>query len=389
MVKTPRTRHSKAQREPVTIELEPGEVSRVADEDADDVDGRRRRRRADAGAGEPPAALRKRQPTAESSRDAGSAQPTDERRPHDEIPLRPGAAEPAFAETEASRAGYDFAGNDAAEAEPAPRMRRDARRCPRRPPSASRSARGSGIAAGLIGGVVALAAGGLLQFAGLLGAPGLARRRTPALGGVEAEIAALKTEIAAPQGHSAAAARRVSGQGRRPLAGAGSGQDRCRLAAAGGRVRRRRRKCRASGARRQDQGDRDGDRRPRPGPAAHRRPKSRPINEKIAGVEALAKAAGEAGSADDGRLGALEQSLSRAVRQGRRAGRAAEDRARHRRVGAEVGDRARRAVPGGNRDLCRRRSRCARTRRAARLCRKGRRRPAPTSWPRPTPRPMR
>ena len=34
------------------------------------------------------------------------------------------------------------------------------------------------------------------------------------------------------------------------------------------------------------------------------------INEKIAGVEALAKAAGEAGSAVDGRLGALEQSLS-------------------------------------------------------------------------------
>jgi hypothetical protein len=34
------------------------------------------------------------------------------------------------------------------------------------------------------------------------------------------------------------------------------------------------------------------------------------INEKVAGVEALAKAAGEAGSAVDSRLGALEQSLS-------------------------------------------------------------------------------
>ena len=32
MVKTPRTRHSKPQREPVTIELEPGEVSRLSGE---------------------------------------------------------------------------------------------------------------------------------------------------------------------------------------------------------------------------------------------------------------------------------------------------------------------------------------------------------------------
>ncbi|TIW92222.1 MAG: phage tail protein, partial [Mesorhizobium sp.] len=34
MVKTPKMRHSKSRREPVTIELEPGAVSRVADEDA-------------------------------------------------------------------------------------------------------------------------------------------------------------------------------------------------------------------------------------------------------------------------------------------------------------------------------------------------------------------
>ncbi|MER9600223.1 phage tail protein, partial [Mesorhizobium sp. M0244] len=32
MVKTPKMRHSKSRREPVTIELEPGAVSRVADE---------------------------------------------------------------------------------------------------------------------------------------------------------------------------------------------------------------------------------------------------------------------------------------------------------------------------------------------------------------------
>src|SRR5690606_20370942 len=34
MVKTPRTRHSKQHRQPVTIELDPGEVSRVADGDS-------------------------------------------------------------------------------------------------------------------------------------------------------------------------------------------------------------------------------------------------------------------------------------------------------------------------------------------------------------------
>ncbi|RVB99487.1 phage tail protein, partial [Mesorhizobium sp. M7A.F.Ca.AU.001.01.1.1] len=34
MVKTPKMRHSKSRREPVTIDLEPGAVSRIADEDA-------------------------------------------------------------------------------------------------------------------------------------------------------------------------------------------------------------------------------------------------------------------------------------------------------------------------------------------------------------------
>ncbi|TIN21184.1 MAG: phage tail protein, partial [Mesorhizobium sp.] len=34
MVKTPKMRHSKSRRDPVTIDLEPGAVSRVADEDA-------------------------------------------------------------------------------------------------------------------------------------------------------------------------------------------------------------------------------------------------------------------------------------------------------------------------------------------------------------------
>ncbi|TIP32367.1 MAG: phage tail protein, partial [Mesorhizobium sp.] len=34
MVKTPKMRHSKTRREPVTIELEPGAVSRITDEDA-------------------------------------------------------------------------------------------------------------------------------------------------------------------------------------------------------------------------------------------------------------------------------------------------------------------------------------------------------------------
>ncbi|TSE13793.1 phage tail protein, partial [Mesorhizobium intechi] len=34
MVKTPKMRHSKSRREPVTIDLEPGAVSRIVDEDA-------------------------------------------------------------------------------------------------------------------------------------------------------------------------------------------------------------------------------------------------------------------------------------------------------------------------------------------------------------------
>ena len=72
-----------------------------------------------------------------------------------------------------------------------------------------------------------------------------------------------------------------------------------------------RRDAAASGARRQDQGDRSRDRQrsARAGSGVSQA-EIAAINEKIAGVEALAKAAGEASSTVDGRLGALEQSLS-------------------------------------------------------------------------------
>ena len=192
---------------------------------------------------------------------------------------------------------------------------------------------------------MALVAGGLLQFAGVLGSPGSGGATAPAVpAAVEAEIAALKSEIAALKA-GAGNAGNISGT----VDGLSQALDQVKADVASLQqaveAGRRRRQCRAAGAERQDQGDRDGDRRPRPGHGGRPPAEIAAINEKIAGVEALAKAAGEAGTVVDGRLGALEQSLSALVGQGRRAGRAAQDRAGDRRLGAQVGGRARRAVP--------------------------------------------
>ena len=199
MVKTPRTRHSKAQRDPVTIELEPGEVSRLSG-DTETV--------ADASASETADLEQEAAQAAEAGTAAELAtewtdpatQPADEPLPHEENPtFDPAPApEPDSAEPEPKPSGYDFAGNDAAKPEPAPRYpSEDAKSASTWPnaPEPKRS-RMPAFAAGLLGGVVALAAGGLLQFAGILGAPGGSGAGTPDLGAVETEIAALKSEIA-------------------------------------------------------------------------------------------------------------------------------------------------------------------------------------------------
>lgn len=151
MVKTPKTRHSRKSREPVTIELEPDAVSRIADEEAAAAD--------DAGAASAPDA----EATAEPAPDErGGFDYSFEERP---------------SETVEDDASVEQA--TAAESPAAP------------PPAEARRGGMGGLAAGLLGGVVALLGAGALQFAGLLGAPG-----SGGLDGVNGQIASLQREVA-------------------------------------------------------------------------------------------------------------------------------------------------------------------------------------------------
>lgn len=169
MVKTPRTRHSRTEKEPVTIDLAPDEVSRaMPDEMA----------QAAPGGNEPP--------VDESPKDATAGEPAT-----------PPSDAPAGREDEAPAFGRHDAPKDAAASE---RAAESSRAAP--PPPAAPASRGGGLLAGLLGGVAALAIAAGLQFAGLL--PGATTRPVPAgpdhgpaIAALEAEIAGLKGALAA------------------------------------------------------------------------------------------------------------------------------------------------------------------------------------------------
>ncbi len=159
MVKTPKTRHSRSRQEPVTIDLEPGEVSRIADEAASDNEPNRE-------AAAEQAAQASQPDTAPESAYAAGPEPRTGQ-PEDTSARNRGGG---FDVPPASSAGDPEAADE-----------------PSRP---KRGAAGA-VAAGLIGAVIALAGAGGLQYAGLLGAPG------GASGDVRGDIASLKGEVAA------------------------------------------------------------------------------------------------------------------------------------------------------------------------------------------------
>ena len=107
-----------------------------------------------------------------------------------EAELKP---EPAPARSRNAKPNMTSISKSSEAAEPAsPHARADATGAIPQPLLQPKGLRMPAFAAGLLGGVVALAAGGLLQFAGILGSPGSTGGGTPALGEVDAEIAALK-----------------------------------------------------------------------------------------------------------------------------------------------------------------------------------------------------
>ncbi len=318
MVKTPKMRHSKNRREPVTIELEPGAVSRIVDADAAKADG------ASSDVAETPAeSVVHEEPTV-----VADAQPEtpDEPVHADQADLEPwehsDASAQAAPESDDAKASAQAAQPYPTASDAPPRARtsdysfEDAspkssaqKETPktaevRNQPMAAQPKRSNGIAAGIIGGVIALAAAGGLQFAGVLGAPGSG---TVSLDGVNGEIASLKSEIAdlrEASGNGAATAK-VDGlssaldQVKADVAALksaveqGGAGDNAGLAALGDKVKQIETAVaalsQAGGAAPVDLA---------------------PLNEKLAGLDALVKSAGEAAKAQEGKIAALEQSVS-------------------------------------------------------------------------------
>ncbi|TIT03704.1 MAG: phage tail protein, partial [Mesorhizobium sp.] len=311
MVKTPKMRHSKSRREPVTIELEPGAVSRVAGEDA--ANGRTDEAKAEeaANASQPAA------PEEPMHADQTDIEPWEHADAGPEEPAGGGVkgpegpkpTYPAGSEASADRA-FDYSFDDASAkasgmgAEEAPKDAQTGNE-----DMAAQPKRGgiNGIAAGIIGGVIALAAAGGLQFAGLLGAPGAGDASGVSLDGVNGEIASLKTEIAGLKDTAGSndASAKVDGlssaldQVKTDVASLksaveqGGAGDTAGLAALGDKVRQIETTVAALGQ------------------AGNTAPVDLgPINEKLTGLDAAVKSVGEAATAQDGRLAALEQSVS-------------------------------------------------------------------------------
>jgi hypothetical protein len=199
MVKPPRVRHSKSEREPATIDLDPSDVSRVTPDDATADATANADERAEPAVSEPVTA----EPASET---AGESAPPDAfaaAEPQSDLPFDPAPADANIeAQAEMAEAASPAAGTTAsAFGRDAGSSRRsdtpaDPTRAAPPPPPPRRG--GSGLLAGLIGGVAALAIAWALQSAGVLpgaGAPPPADN-SEAITGLQSEITAMKTEIA-------------------------------------------------------------------------------------------------------------------------------------------------------------------------------------------------
>lgn len=309
MVKTPKMRHSKTRREPVTIDLEPGAVSRITGEDvtraetkAPKTDEAKAQEAAAASQPEAPEEpIHAEQADIEPWEHSDTAQATvhqsEAGRSEPEAPY-PSGSEAAKSQSK----GFDYNFEDAsAPGASASTPKPSETRSEDRVPQPSRKTGVNAIAAGVIGGVIALAGAGLLQALGLLGAPG---SRGGALDGVNAEVASLKSEIAALKESGATpAAAKVDGlssaldQVKTDVAAlkssAGQGGDGAALKAIDDKVGQ----LETTVADLQKKGN--------AAPVD-----LGPLNEKIAGLDALVKSTGDAAKAEDNRVAALEQSVS-------------------------------------------------------------------------------
>ncbi len=294
MVKTPKTRHSASVREPMTIDLGPDDVSRLATDDSPPspaVDASVEKAKEDIGA------------SAAAEMGSGTSTagfPVDDNSEPSAAPIQdPASAEAASKEAEAPESPQPAPADGDGSAD----LGRKAKH---------RSSAGAGLAAGLAGGIVALAAAGLLQYAGVLGTPGASNIGNPAPpASTQADIDAIKSDIEALKAGLAPAD--VSGvttqvtdlseamrQANADIAAlkqaveSGSAGDGAALQSLNTKITDLENRLAAVG------------------PAADGATAEdiAAVNERVAGVEATAKAAADAGTDLGTRLGALEQSLA-------------------------------------------------------------------------------
>lgn len=309
MVKTPKMRHSKNRREPVTIELEPGAVSRIVDADAanadeveapaDSVTAEEAATMADAQAETPD------EPVHADQADLEPWEHSDAAAPESDAKASAQAEQPYPAASDAPPRARtsDYSFEDAS---PKPSAPKETPKTAGNQPMAAQPKRTSGIAAGIIGGVIALAAAGGLQFAGVLGTPGSGGGAV-SLDGVNGEIASLKSEIAdlREAGGNGNAAAKVDGlssaldQVKADVASLksavekGGAGDNAGLAALGDKVKQIETAVAALGQ------------------AGSTAPVDlAPLNEKLSSLDALVKSADEAAKAQEGKIAALEQSVT-------------------------------------------------------------------------------
>lgn len=304
MVKTPNTRHSKSHREPVTIELEPGAVSRVEEAQGQQAAG--------------------------EDAEAVAASIGDEAQVAEDS-----AQAAAKAKAEAAAAGRDYGFDDL---RPSERPEPEAQPGPVSSDAADSNApeatvvrqRTSGIGPGLAGGLIALLVAGGLQYAGLLGTPGAAvstgddelqaqvdslqsqiadlgvanpsddlsgrvDRLSATVEQVKSEIETLKTSAGQAGSADALAGldariKTVETQVGTLGQGGGAGAE---IAALNERIASLDAAVKSAGE-----------------AATAEDGRLATLNERIASLDAAVKSAGEAASAEDGKITALEQSVS-------------------------------------------------------------------------------
>ncbi|WP_269931949.1 phage tail protein [Aminobacter sp. HY435] len=277
MVKTPKTRHSKSHREPVTIELEPGAVSRVKDGET-----------SNKAAADPVAATiddeavaaKAEAPSETGAATAASGYSSYDYNFDDAKPAEKPKAEPAAASESPKVSSSNGAAGAAAKASGAPA----------RQPT-------SGLLPGLAGGLIALLVAGGLQYAGVLGTPG-SGDATADGGQMQAELASLKSQVADLGASSAASAGLRSEIDlvkaevetlKSPAGQAGSSDG---LAALDERLKQIETTVTAL-----NQGGATSS-------------EITALNDKISGLDAAVKAAGEAASSEDGQIATLQQSIA-------------------------------------------------------------------------------